>query len=316
LKNFSVAPCSLSFPASVCVSRCARLVVAYLSAVPELPEVEVLVRNLDPRLKGRTIRSVRVLRPKVAAPTSASELAKALIGGRFLSVTRRAKYLLFRVRAGSGGMSQLLVGHLGMAGRMYFQPAGRPAPRHAAVVVGLGREDFVFEDTRVFGRFTLDTGGLEKLGPEPLGAEFTPESFAAALKKSSQAIKVKLLDQSLVAGIGNIYASEALFRARISPRLPARRLSQGQVAWLWLAIRETLSEAIAWGSTVRLDFPGTFGRNRLFYFGTAAEPGDFRTERLRVYDHAGQPCSRCGAVIKRLVQAARGTYYCPTCQRR
>jgi formamidopyrimidine-DNA glycosylase len=198
---------------------------------------------------------------------------------------------------------------------MYLQPAGIPAPKHATVVLGFGHEEFIFEDTRYFGRLTLDTSVLEKLGPEPLGAEFTAPYLAARLKSCSQPVKVKLLDQHLVAGIGNIYASESLFRAGIAPRILARRLKADQVARLWRAIRETLTEAIEWGSTVRLDFPGTLGRDRLFYFGSAAEPGQFRTERLQVYDRAGRPCLRCGAAVKRLVQAGRGTYYCSVCQR-
>jgi formamidopyrimidine-DNA glycosylase len=289
---------------------------AYLPAVPELPEVEVLVRSLEPRLKDQTIREVRVRRPKVLAPTSARELTRALVGGRFLGLSRRGKYLLFTIQGPRQPAPLLLVGHLGMTGRMYLQPAETPAPKHAAVVLGLGHDDFVFEDTRYFGRLTLDSTAVERLGPEPLGAEFTTPYLAARLRPCSQAVKVKLLDQHLVAGIGNIYASEALFRAGIAPRVPARRLKAEQVGSLWRAIRETLAEAIAWGSTVRLDFPGSFGRNRLFYYGSADEPGGLTTERLRVYDRAGQPCLRCGAVIKRLVQAGRGTYYCPVCQRR
>jgi formamidopyrimidine-DNA glycosylase len=275
-----------------------------------------LVRKLGPQLKNKTIRAVRVRRHKVLAPTSARQLAKALVGGRFLGVSRRGKYLLFKVQSGAQLAPVLLVGHLGMTGRMFLQKAGSPLPKHAAVVLDLGRADFVFEDTRYFGRITLDASAIEKLGPEPLGAEFTIHYFTQALKRSAQAVKVKLLDQSLVAGVGNIYASEALFRAGISPQLAARRLNGRQIANLWRAIRETLAEAISWGSTLPLDLPGSRGQDRLFYFGSAADAGDSYTERLLVYDRAGQPCSQCGAAIKRIVQAARSTYYCPDCQRR
>jgi formamidopyrimidine-DNA glycosylase len=284
--------------------------------VPELPEVEVLVRHLGPLLKNKTICKVQICRPEVLAPTSARQLAKALVGGRFLDVSRRGKYLLFTIQPTLKAVPLLVVGHLGMTGRMYLQTAGTPLPKHAAVVLGLGREDFVFEDTRYFGRITLDARATEKLGPEPFGKEFSVEYLAQSLRRSSQAVKVKLLDQRLVAGIGNIYASEALFRAGISPRLSARRLKEAQIVRLWRAIRDVLAEAIEWGSTIRLDFSGTRGRDRLFYFGREAEAGSFRTERLLVYDRAGQPCSRCGATLKRLVQAARSTYYCPVCQRK
>jgi formamidopyrimidine-DNA glycosylase len=198
---------------------------------------------------------------------------------------------------------------------MYLQPKGRPLPRHAAVVLELGRENFVFEDPRGFGRLTLETGALERLGPEALGAEFTADYLGRALGRSSQAVKVKLLDQGLVAGIGNIYASEALFRAGISPRLAARRLKGNQVGRLWAAIREVLSEAIGWGSTVRLFYRGRGRQERLFYFGGAAGPGEFSTERLRVYERAGEPCPRCGRGIQRLRQAGRSTYFCPGCQK-
>lgn len=292
------------------------MVAAYLPAVPELPEVEVLCRNLGRLLKNKTVREVRVRRPKVLAPTRAGQLAKALVEGRFLGVTRRGKYLLFTVQSAAQAAPVLVVAHLGMTGRMYLRRPGMPLPRHTALVLELDSEEFIFEDTRYFGRFTLDAGALERLGPEPLGTEFTIPYFAQALKRSSQPVKVKLLDQRLVAGIGNIYASEALFQAGISPRLPARRLKEDQIARLWQAIREVLAEAIEWGSTVPLNYAGTGRRDRFFYFGSAGGAGHFRTERLRMYDRAGQPCPACGTVVRRLVQAGRSTYYCPVCQRR
>jgi formamidopyrimidine-DNA glycosylase len=256
---------------------------------------------------------VRVRRAKVLAPTSALRLRRTLVGGRFLGVSRRGKYLLFDVESAARRGRFVLVGHLGMTGRMYLQAKGVPLAKHAAVVLDLGRDNLVFEDTRYFGRFTLDTRAVTRLGPEPLGPEFTVEGFGMVLKRSAQPIKVKLLDQSLVAGIGNIYAAEALFRAGISPRLPARGLEAKQVRGLWRAIREVLAEAIDWGSTVRLDYPGTARRDRLFYFGS--EAGEFNHERLRVYDQAGRPCPQCDAAIRRLAQAGRSTYYCPVCQK-
>jgi formamidopyrimidine-DNA glycosylase len=284
--------------------------------VPELPEVEVLVRHLRPRLCNKTVRVVHVRRAKVIAPTSVRRLAIALRGARFIGVSRRGKYLLFELHPATGAAPFVLAGHLGMTGRMYLLPAQAPLPKHAAVVLNLGRKNFIFEDTRYFGRLTLDTSALEKLGPEPLGAEFTAGSFAQALKRSTQPIKVKLLDQSLLAGVGNIYASEALFRAGIPPTLPARRLKPEQVERLRRGIREVLSEAIECGSTVPLNYAGSGERDGLFYFGRAPGAPDYYAERLRVYDRAGQPCPACGTLIKRLVQAARSTFYCSRCQRR
>jgi formamidopyrimidine-DNA glycosylase len=283
--------------------------------VPELPEVEVLVRHLAPLLEGRTIRAVQVHRAKVLAPTSMREFKRALLGAKFRGLTRRGKYLLFTLGPAKGAESRTLVGHLGMTGRMYLSPVKARLPRHAAVVLNLGRRKFIFEDTRYFGRLTLDLRALAKLGPEPLGAEFTVVQFAGALARSTQAIKVKLLDQSLVAGVGNIYASEALFRAGIAPTRAARRLRPAQVARLWHAIREVLSEAIARGSTLPLNYAGQGARDGLFYFGRAFDAPDFTPERLRVYGRAGESCPECGSVIKRRVQAARSTFYCPRCQR-
>ena len=283
--------------------------------MPELPEVEVLVRHLAPLLVGRTIRAVQVRRAKVLAPTSTRLFNRSLLGAKFCGLTRRGKYLVFALRPTGQAAPRMLVGHLGMTGRMYLLPAKAQLPKHAAAVLSLGRENFVFEDTRYFGRLTLDLRALARLGPEPLGPEFTVKRFADDLSRSAQAIKVKLLDQSLLAGVGNIYASEALFRAGIAPTLAARRLGKAQVDRLWRAIREVLSEAIACGSTIPLNYSGQRARDGLFYFGRAPGALDYYAERLRVYDRAGGPCPKCGTVIKRRVQAARSTFYCPRCQR-
>jgi len=255
--------------------------------MPELPEVEILARHLRPLLHGRTIRAVEVLRPKVLAPTPVPRFKAVLRGATFLDLTRRGKYLLFTLRA---------------------------LPKHTAVVLDLGRNRFVYEDPRYFGRLTLDVRPVARLGPEPMAEAFTSELLAGALKRSRQAIKVKLLDQSLVAGIGNIYASESLFRAGLSPRRPANRLSRAQVEKLWQAIREVLTTAIECGSTIPLNFE-THPSDRLFYYGSAAGAADFYTERLVIYDRAGQPCGSCGTLIKRIVQAARSTFFCPHCQK-
>ena len=282
--------------------------------MPELPEVEVLVRHLRPLLGGRTIRSVHAPRAKVVGPASTRNFMKALRGAKFCGLERRGKYLVFQLRQAGRAEPLTLVGHLGMTGRMYLLAAGERLPKHAAVVLNLGRENFVFEDTRYFGRLSLDSSALARLGPEPLGAEFTAKCFGEALRRSQQAIKIRLLDQSLLAGVGNIYASEALFRAGIAPTLPARRLTATQVQRLWRAVRAVLREAIACGSTVPLNYAGQGKRDGLFYFGKAPGAPDYYEERLRVYDRAGKPCQECGTAIERRVQAARSTFYCPRCQ--
>jgi formamidopyrimidine-DNA glycosylase len=299
--------------------------------MPELPEVEVLVRHLALLLKGKTIRAVKVHREKVIRPDSARKLERQLVGAKFTGVERRAKFLVFRLKCASGNQVAgrngsrrspagsrphvTLLGHLGMTGRMYLQPAKAPLPHHAAVSFDLGRTRFVYEDTRYFGRLTTDLSALDALGPEPFADAFSSEYLAAQLKRSAQAIKVKLLDQSLVAGIGNIYASEALFRAGISPRKAAHRLNQAQVTRLHATIREVLREAIDCGSTIPLDFAGTAKRDGLFYYGQVEGDSTYYQERLLVYDRAEAPCSRCRTSIRRIVQAARSTYFCPSCQR-
>jgi formamidopyrimidine-DNA glycosylase len=282
--------------------------------MPELPEVEVLARHLRPLLRGKTIRAVNVRRAKVLSPTSARELARVLTGAKFQAVTRRGKYLLFALHSKALKKNVTLLGHLGMTGRMFLAQKKEPLPKHAAVVLNLGAKNFIYEDTRYFGRLTLDLSAVEKLGPEPLTEEFQAATFARQLKKSRQPIKVKLLDQSLVAGVGNIYASEALFRAGVSPRRAANRLTGAQVEKLRRAIREILAEAIDCGSTLPLNF-GAGKSDGLFYFGRAAGTPDFYAERLQVYDRAGKPCWQCGFPIKRIVQAARSTFYCPSCQK-
>lgn len=282
--------------------------------MPELPEVEVLTRSLAPLVKGKVVRAVQLLRPKVIAPSVPRDFTLALQGARFTGLTRRGKYLLFELRGPNGRRPFSLLGHLGMTGRMYLAPAGVALPKHAAVVLGLGRFNFIYEDTRYFGRLTLDTSAINQLGPEPLDAAFTPAYLAAQLARSAQPIKVKLLDQSLVAGIGNIYASEALFRARISPRRAARKLKPEEIRRLWRCIRQVLREAIARGSTIPLDFSGATSKDRLFYFGQTETASEYYQERLLVYDRAGAPCSRCGELLKRIIQAARSTYFCPACQ--
>jgi len=285
--------------------------------VPELPEGEVLVRHLNRLLPGRVVRGVQVLRPRIVRPTHVEELQKALAGARFVSVTRRGKYLLFHLNRSKRHGNFSLLGHLGMTGRMYLLDAPRQLPKHTAVVLDLGKHKFVFEDTRYFGRFSLDCTAIEKLGLEPLGENFTARLLSVALKTSRQPIKVKLLDQAAVCGVGNIYASEALYMARISPLTPARSLSPQQLQRLHLAIRSVLLEAVAAGSTVPLNFSGEGAKDGFFYYGSTPETPAYYEERLRVYDRVGSQCQwGCGARIKRIVQAGRSTYFCPRCQPR
>lgn len=284
--------------------------------MPELPEVEVLVRHLAPLLKGRVVHGVTVRRERVIRPNTDEELSRSLVGARFQAVSRRAKFLLFDLQPAAKSSSPVrLVGHLGMTGRMYLLPVRAELPKHTAVVLDLGKHRFVYEDVRYFGRLSLDDSSLADLGPEPLSDDFDGERLHRALAKSTQAIKVRLLDQTVVAGVGNIYASEALFRAGVSPRRAAGRLTKVECVRLAESIRAVLQEAIDCGSTIPLDFSGGGVRDGLFYYGLKEGEGVYYEEHLRVYDRAGKPCLNCQTPVRRIVQAARSTFYCPRCQR-
>jgi len=278
--------------------------------MPELPEVEVLARHLRPLLLGKTIRSVTVHRERVTRPTPPSKLEKVLTGAKFKDLSRRGKYILFQLQPKNSKTPLTVLGHLGMTGRMFLAMKKEKLPRHTAVVFNLGSHHFIYEDFRYFGRLTLDLSPLGALGPEPW--DLSAEIFAESLKRSRQPIKVKLLDQNLIAGVGNIYASEALFRARISPKLPANRLTHAQTKNLLRAIRTVLNESIKAGSTVVLQKAGSES-DALFYFD--ASDSRYYERRLRVYDRAGKPCLNCGSKIVRITQAVRSTYFCPRCQR-
>ena len=283
--------------------------------MPELPEVEILARHLRPLLTGKIIHTVEVRREKVLHPTSISRFKKILRGAKFLGLQRRGKYLLFELRPPSSRQNFFLLGHLGMTGRMYLASKSGPLPKHAAVIFNLGRRNFIYEDTRYFGRLTLDISAAEKLGPEPWDKNLSPASLREKLKGSRQPVKVKLLDQAFIAGVGNIYASEVLFRTGISPRRAANRVTVAEAGRMLTNIRDVLNEAIACGSTIPLNFTGRKS-DGLFYFGQAPGTPDYYEERLRVYDRAGTPCIHCQTPVKRIVQAARSTFFCPQCQKK
>ncbi len=280
--------------------------------MPELPEVEVLARHLDRRLPGRRIRTVQVARPRSVRPHPPREFASRLAGGRFVSVGRRGKYLLFGLGFPRG--SACLVGHLGMTGRIFCQRKGRELPRHAAVILHLDRGDCLFSDSRGFGRLTLESSPLERLGPEPLSDQFTIDYLRSRLALSGRPVKARLMDQDLVAGLGNIRAAEALYLAGVHPATPCRRLSRSSAARLHRAIRTALGTAIERGLSLPLDLDGPGRRGeRLFYFGRRPGGGG-GGERLWVYGREGEACLRCRSPIVRIVQAGRSSFLCPRCQ--
>ena len=272
--------------------------------MPELPEVEYVARQLRTELPGRRIVSVTVGWPRTLGGMEPSEFVARVTGQVVRAIGRRGKHLIVELDGGDA-----LVIHRRMSGNLIFLPLEERDP-WARVVFGLddGRT-LVFSDPRKFGRVLLvsqdELGDLfADLGPEPLEDGFTAEELQARLRGSSRAIKAALLDQSVVVGLGNIYADEALFHARIHPLRPAASLSHEEVAQLRDAIRATLLAGIEHGGT-------TFGRHRDVY-----DEAGTNLDYLNVYRRTGQPCRVCGQPIERVIIAQRSSHYCPHCQPR
>ena len=278
--------------------------------MPGLPEIEALRQLLEPRIQGNRILRVQILESRLTRPIPADSIQQSLEGFTIQSLGRRAKYLVLDIRNREKSPRKLLL-HLGMTGRLWIGTTGDPLPKAAGVVVDFGQNQLVFEDVRKFGRVSLDPSLLEGLGPEPLDPGFSVAALSEALGTSRQAVKVRLMDPSRVVGIGNIYASEALHRARISPARPALALRTAEVAALHAAIQETLSSAIQ--NNLRAAAAG----HSLFYNLLAGSPEGTKVESpavFQVYDRLGQPCNRCQQEIRRTVQGGRSTYFCAGCQ--
>jgi formamidopyrimidine-DNA glycosylase len=262
--------------------------------MPELPEVETVRRDLERHLVGARIVSVwtsgKPLHMRRPVPAAALRRAR----GRVLAVRRHGKYLMIETERG-----QVIV-HLGMTGNLTVGVAG-PKAAHTHVVWGLeGGRELRFVDPRRFGQVT--TRPPDDVGIDPFDRGFTVARLRALLGGSRRPAKLFLLDQTRIAGIGNIYASEALFHARVHPDSPASSLGDAETRALWRAIREVLRAAIRGRGTTLRNYRDGEGRE-----------GNHQ-RRLRVYAHAGEPCSRCGTIICRTVHQGRATYFCPGCQ--
>lgn len=264
--------------------------------MPELPEVETIVRNCRPRLEGRRIVAFETSWPKQVAPSVAA-VRRAIVGRRVVRLGRRAKFIVFHLEP-----TGFLLVHLRMSGRFEWSRGDNGTPDHVRTVFTLDDgQRLLFCDARKFGRVTyaddlaVATAGL---GVEPLSREFTPALLATLLRSRARQMKPLLLDQAVIAGLGNIYADEALFRARLHPLTPSSRLRSQQIAALHTAIRDVLREAIR-------------------RHGTSIDwiyPGGWMQKHLRVYGRTGEPCRECGTPIAALRVAQRGTHICPTCQ--
>jgi formamidopyrimidine-DNA glycosylase len=267
--------------------------------MPELPEVETIRAELAPRLAGRSLVRVEILDPRLTRPIDLFEVAEELEGDTVVAVERRGKYLVLRLESGLA----LLV-HLRMTGGFGFEPT-----THERAVLELDDGTrLVYRDVRRFGTWLvledteIDPYLTSKNGPEPLGPRFTTAWLAGQLARRRAAVKAVLLDQRVVAGLGNIYADEALWRARINPLRPAQSLSREEVPRVQRAIRAALRTGIArQGSTLR-DYARPDG-----------SAGSMQKE-FRVYGRDGEPCPRCRTPIAKTRVGGRGTWYCPRCQ--
>lgn len=276
--------------------------------MPELPEVETYVRDLEQQLRGRRIQAATVRWPRTIAAPAVHQFEQWIQGQQFNRFGRRGKFMLLEMAGGA-----TLIVHLRMTGRFTIEDGSAEADPHTHVVFDLddGRRLF-YRDARKFGRIWLvddPAPVLRRLGPEPLDVDFDVACLQAGLAGRKASIKALLLDQSLVAGVGNIYADEALFRAGIHPAQAGGTLTPVQVAALHEAIRAVLAAGIeAKGSSL-----GRSGSQN--YVRPTGDPGQFQAAHA-VFRRTGQPCPSCGTPIERIVLAQRSTHFCPHCQPR
>jgi formamidopyrimidine-DNA glycosylase len=265
--------------------------------MPELPEVETVVRGLRGPLVDRTFTGVAVLWPN-SIKTPIPELQQRLPGQRIKAINRRGKYLCFDL---SGGDALLL--HLKMSGDLLVEPASEPPHRHVRTIFGLDNDHQLrFKDPRKFGRvylLTTPAAVTGKLGPEPLADDFTTEAFSALFSGRKGRLKPLLLNQQFIAGIGNIYGDESCFLAGLDPRRQVNTLTGADLERLYHAIRRALNDGIIFKGASLDDV----------YRG-----GEFQ-EHFQVYGRTGQPCYQCGAAIQRVVLGGRSSHFCPHCQR-
>jgi len=275
--------------------------------MPELPEVETTRRGIDAVITGKTLRRLLVRESRMRWPIPA-DLPGLLSGRAVLECARRGKYLLLRFEHGT----QIV--HLGMSGSLRSVPAGEAPRKHDHVDWIFDHATLRLHDPRRFGAVLWhpEAAGpvaahplLARLGIEPFDPRFDGAWLHSQFRNRAIAVKQALLAGDAVVGVGNIYASESLFRAGIDPRTPARRISLARCARLADMVRTTLADALASGGSTLRD-----------YVGASGQPGSYFEIHAAVYERAGLPCRACGTPIRRLVQGQRATYYCPSCQRR
>jgi formamidopyrimidine-DNA glycosylase len=270
--------------------------------MPELPEVETTVNDLRPQLQGRKITGVKIIKSGSVAEPAEAAFVQGLAGRRIMSLGRRGKYLVFKLDNG-----QFLIVHLRMTGSLIVLPAKQEPEKYVRILIELeGGRNLHFRDLRRFGRMWLvddEQSVVGELGIEPLGPDFTPEFFTSLLKKRTTAIKPLLLNQALIAGVGNMYADEALYLARIHPRQPADSLRKNEVKKLYAAVREVLQQGI---------------KNKGASTDTYLRPDGGKGQAhlaFQVAHQKGKSCGECGGAVERIVVGQRGTFFCPKCQK-
>jgi formamidopyrimidine-DNA glycosylase len=268
--------------------------------MPELPEVELTARNLSAWLGGRKIVAAAVPRSRVIRGAAPAAIERLLVGRRVLEVDRRGKWLALRL---SGGAA--LYAHLGMTGKWLSRPRSEGSVKHERARLDVRDRSVRYQDPRMFGRLVpapdgTPPGEWAALGIDPLIERIDGEALAARFFRGGRSIKELLLDQARIAGLGNIQAQEALFRARLDPRRPARSLTARELAALARGISDSIAHTLATESAPEITY--------------VEEPG--APNPFLVYARQGQPCPRCRAVLQRIVQGGRATVYCPRCQRR
>jgi len=263
--------------------------------MPELPEVETIKRSLAPKIIGKIIREVKIYLPKIVKNTDLEEFIRRVTGKTIESLNRRGKYLLIGLAGG-----EILTVHLRMTGKLLVLPRGTPKDKHTHAIFDLGDVELHFNDIRQFGGFSFD---LPKLGPEPLEEAFTLTYLKEKLNPSKKNLKAFLLDQKIIAGIGNIYADEILFAAGLSPKRLAATLTEVEAEKLYNAIRAVLNLGIKHRGTSIRDYVDSENRQ-----------GGFQ-HLLKVYGKSGALCIRCNSKIIRERHAGRSTHFCPNCQK-
>ena len=277
--------------------------------MPELPEVEIVARSLNKLVNGRAVVAAQLLRQRLAPDISARQFSARLRNAAINFVHRRGKHVLFDLNNG-----RTLITHLRMSGKFMLLGPDSIDPKFTHAVLHLDRDErLVFQDQRHFGLMKIvdtprlsEAKELSKLAPEPLTDDFSYAYLRSALQSSRRSLKEVLLDQTKVCGLGNIYASEAMFLARANPTTPAHRLSKPKTVALYENIRFVLSEAVELGTSIPI-VPEDIGGS---IYGNGSE------WEWRVYDREMQPCVDCARPISRIVQGGRSTYFCRKCQRR